>query len=190
MADEYYLNSTDLGSGGTAFNKQIDDERDSPTTVTVNPAAGDTPEDSYGFSVTTLPGLAQWPTGDWAVTLDVTSADASVDCDIGLTRIDSTYGVLEGPKFTSTEGRTTLDTVQLYTWNFSSISWSSGNSDDRLRIDYRFWNTHPNMAHSIQFLTDTNTLITTPFGVEAFTWQQMAQAQTPTISVPVPVDYF
>jgi hypothetical protein len=141
MAETYYLTgfASDL-SGGADFSNDLRFRSNGVYSVSV-PMAGTSTETSYAWTIPGTPGVASWgSTQTWYVYVDVTSSVGKTWLECKLERVNAS-GTVQETK-TSTETEQDIDTAGVFTWTFSSISWSAGNATDRIRVTYIFRNSN------------------------------------------------
>lgn len=129
--------SSDLG-GGASFNNRLGDSAPAAGSIPVTVAPGAT-EDSYGYTRTGVPGI-DGLMGPMTVQLSVANGNTAIRASVGIGRVNAA-GIEQAASAFAAEAalpagsgtlRFSLPTVALG-------QWAAG---DRLRIDYRFRNTH------------------------------------------------
>lgn len=145
MATTYILKTaaSDL-SGGVHFNNELSTGTETPGSLSPSITKAST-EDSYGFTVAGEPG-ASGTTGDYTVEVNVTTGNTSIEISTAIHRVNSA-GTFQAEGAASTE-QTAAGGLLTFTHTAINLgTWAAG---DRLRVVYRFRNTH---AHSAQAFT-------------------------------------
>jgi hypothetical protein len=139
VAETYYLTgfASDL-TGGANFSNQYRSRANGVYTISV-PVTGGQTETDYAWTIPGTPGSASWgSTQTWYVYVDVTTSINKTYLECTLRRVNAS-GTVQETK-TSTQGEQDIAVAGLFTFTFSSISWSSGNVGDRIRVDFAIRN--------------------------------------------------
>lgn len=143
MSTTYILRSLDSDVGNsTDFNKQLRQGTSTPFSQGVFISAGFS-EDSFGSTEPGEPGVTG-QTGDYSVTLNVTTGNTNLQLSIQLSRIDSVYNIMGTSAFSLEQ----TCSAGVKTFNFPAISLGTWAAGDRLRVVYRFRNTSAMMSQS------------------------------------------
>lgn len=158
MALNLYLGNTTSDLSGGFFNRYLEETVQSSSTITQSLGASATVT-SYGFTRPGIPDNSDWSTGSIEINVYVTVVNSGITLAVKANRINSSGVVQES---TSTTAAQTLGTAGSYTFTIASKDWATGNSTDRLRIDYIFVNTRKN-TQTVTLQTGTsNTLVSVP----------------------------
>lgn len=146
MAKTYYLrsNTSDL-SGGADFSRTLEESTAGAATLEVSVAQGAT-EDSYAWTLTGEPGV-DGRTGNYTVEVNVTVSDSQIFGRVFVARVNSSGVVQTGPTELGSEQNYASN--QVYTFSGTSVNLGTWNSGDRLRVTYRFRNSHSHQARSV-----------------------------------------
>lgn len=167
MARLYFFSSiaSDL-SGGADFNRELlPNITASASALSVSIAAAAT-ETSYGYTEPLDPGLAGTVTGDYTISMDVTTANSNITMSFAVARVNSS-GTQQTLSSTSTT--VSFSTTGAKTLTLTGVNLGTFASTDRLRVSYNFINA---AAHSSQSFginqNSVDSYITTPFRVKYF----------------------
>jgi hypothetical protein len=143
----------------------------SPETLVISIPA-EAVETDFGYTAQTGSGQGDiddpdWATGDITIEVDINTGNMNVDLRVRPVRVNQAGTLQEaGAWFTP---QTTTGTPVTLTFGPASYSWTPGNFDDRLRIDYEWTNTKMSSQDvTIEFGTQ-NTELTAPFHIVAET---------------------
>ncbi len=169
MSAIFYLGSTNSDlTGGREFSKYLEENTETAGTIDLTIPSGTAYGDpSYAFTRESIPLNDNWETGSITVKVNITDAgNARGFMKVSASRINSTGTVQE----TSAEsGEQALDITGVLTFSIPSMTWTSGNVGDRLRINYYFRSNHHNQPASGTIETGTtNTAVETPIVIDPF----------------------
>jgi hypothetical protein len=167
MARLYFLSAitSDL-SGGDDFNLEIlPNITTTASALSVSIAAGAT-EISYGYAEPLDPGLAGSVTGDYTVSVDVTTLNSNINMSFAVARVNSS-GTQQ--TLSSTSGEVSFSTTGAKTLTLTGVDLGTFTSTDRLRVSYRFRN---GAAHTAQTFginrNSVDSYVSAPFNVKYF----------------------
>jgi hypothetical protein len=128
-------NNSDL-TFGSVFNRDLVLEVETANTVEVLITGQST---SFNYAYTPIGQLddADWADGDITVEVNVTTANMQVDCRILIQRRNSAGVFQEASSFT---GAQSMGSTGVLTFLLSGVTWTAGNADDRLNVQFRFEN--------------------------------------------------
>lgn len=130
-------------TGGADWTKELSLETETSGTLSCTIAASST-EVQYATTPATVPGLVRWPTGDWAIAVEVTTGNSNIYLGLRLVRTNAS-GTLQERR----PDRSTIATAEeqqctagVKAFTFSVLSWTEGASagTDRLRVEFYFRN--------------------------------------------------
>jgi len=153
-------------TGGADFNRELlPNITTSASALSVTIAQAVT-ETSYGYTEPLDPGAAGSVTGDYTVSMDVTTANSNITMSFAVARVNSS-GTQQTISSTSTT--VSFSTTGAKTLTLSGVDLGTFTSTDRLRVSYLFANA---AAHSSQTFgvnqNSVNSYISTPFRVKYF----------------------
>lgn len=167
MAQRYYLSSTNSDlSTSSLFNKVVLSNVDgSPTALSVSVAQASTAT-GHWFTTPLNPGTKGSVTGDFTLSIDVTTSSADISMYFYLSRVNSSGTV----QTTSSNSSTILlDTTGVKTLSLSSVDLGTFTSTDRLLTALVFTNAALHSTRSVGINQNTsNTFVTTPFITKFF----------------------
>jgi hypothetical protein len=161
MPTVYYLKATNSDlTGGADYTKRLDDTVASAGTLSVPLAPGGGNEDSLAFTPSGTPGAAG-VTGNYTVEVNVTTAASSTTVQVAVARVNAAGTQQAISSFTATQstGATGVKTFTLNSINLGT--WAAG---DRLKVVYRWRNTHSSATRTPVIQTGTtSTEVTAPW---------------------------
>jgi hypothetical protein len=166
MPAPYYLKATNSDlTGGADFTKRLDADVAAQGTLSVTIAKAAS-EDSLAFTPAGTPGV-NGGTGSqsWTVKVNVTTAAASTNIAVAVARVNSAGTQQSISSFTAfqSSGSTGVKTFTLSSVNLGT--WVAG---DRLKVVYRFQNTHSSQTRTVVIATGTtDTQVTAPWAAPA-----------------------
>jgi hypothetical protein len=166
MPAPYYLKATNSDlTGGADFTKRLDADVTTQGTLSVAIAKAAS-EDSLAFTPAGTPGVGGG-TGSqsWTVKVHVTTAAASTNIAVAVARVNSagTQQSISAFSAFQSSGATGVKTFTLNSVNLGT--WVAG---DRLKVVYRFQNTHSSQTRTVVIATGTtNTEVLAPWAAPA-----------------------
>jgi hypothetical protein len=161
MARKYFLTNTssDLG-GGSPFNNTLEyylSGSSSSQTISLGNGASTT---AYGYTLAAEPGVAGG-TGDYEVTINVSSSNNSIFARVSVTRVNSS-GTAQSTSSETAEQA--VNSTGVITFNLSSVNLGTFAAGDRLRVNYIFRNSAAHSSNSCGILLNDDTVyVTAPF---------------------------
>ncbi len=161
MPTVYYLKATNSDlTGGADYTKRLDTVTATAATLSVPLAPGGGNEDSFAFTPAGVPGAAG-VTGNYTVEVDVTTAGASTTVQIAVARVNSAGTQQSISTFTATQSTATTGVKTFSLTGINLGTWAAG---DRLKVIYRWRNTHTSQTKTPIIETGTtNTEVTAPW---------------------------
>jgi hypothetical protein len=165
MPAPYYLKAanSDL-TGGADFNKRLEVSTETAGTLSVQVAPGGAAEESRAFTPAGVPGT-QGVTGTYTVKVNVTTSATNVSMSVAVARVNSAGTQQSTSSFTATQS---LGSTGVKTYTLSSINLGTWAAGDRLRVTYRFTNSHNSQTRTVVLQTGTtNTEVLAPWAAPA-----------------------
>jgi hypothetical protein len=128
-------NASDL-SIGDDFDRDLVLETETANTIDFT-IPGQTTNFSYAFTPVGQLDDADWADGDITVKVNVTTANMSIDCAVRIQRRNAA-GVFQ--EASSLSGAQEMSSIGVLTFTLSSVTWTAGNADDRMTVQYNFVN--------------------------------------------------
>ena len=165
MARRYYLSATSSLFSGGDFYKKLTQNIASSSSTTSFSITGAVTESSFSATEPLHPGTAGNVTGDYIVTVDVTTANANIFLSVFVSRIDS-VGDIQTSSSTTAEQQ--MSTTGQKTFTLSAVNLGTFASTDQFRITY----VARNVAKGVQVLSfatdDLDSSVLTPFTTRVF----------------------
>ena len=158
MGDKYYLQTDDNGlADGDNWQVIIGDG--GSTTDLDSTVSQSTTENDLGITTNGI-GRTNWD-GTFQVVLDVSDGDMAIDVDVKVGRCNAAGTLQE--EYGSDGGAQTVTNAGTYTWNFTSLNFSTALQTDRLRINLAIENTESMGDKVVSFDTNHLSWIETPW---------------------------
>lgn len=166
MARLYFFSAvtSDL-TGGADFNRELLPNITTTASALSVTVAGSVTETSFGFTEPLDPGAAGTVTGDYTVSMDVTTANSNITMSFAVARINSS-GTQQAISSTSTT--VSFSTTGAKTLTLTSVNLGTFASTDRLRVSYLFANAAMGNATFGVNQNSVNSYVSTPFNVKYF----------------------
>lgn len=135
MARRYYLSATNSPFAAIGdFYKKLTQNIASSSSTTSFSITGAVTENSFSATEPLHPGTAGNVTGDYIVTVDVTTANANIFLSVFVSRIDGVFGDVQTSSSTTAEQQ--MSTTGQKTFTLSAVNLGTFGSNDQFRITY------------------------------------------------------
>jgi hypothetical protein len=132
----------------------------------VQVAPGGAAEDSRAFTPAGVPGT-QGVTGTYTVKVNVTTSATNVSMSVAVARVNSAGTQQSTSSFTPTQSLGSTG-VKTFTTNLTNVNLGTWAAGDRLRVTYRFTNSHNSQTRTVVLQTGTtNTEVMAPWAAPA-----------------------